>query len=63
MEIGQYIAIGTPLVLVSVWLGRLEGMVRASDKRHDEHDQKHAELRADIQYIRERIDRALNGRH
>lgn len=72
--IGAYIAVGTPVVMVAVWLGRLEGLVRSQDKRHVEHeaarqalrrdiDAKHAELREDIQYIRERIDRALNGKH
>ena len=40
---------------VIVWLIRLEGRVNT-------HAQRFNDLKDDVQYIRERIDRALNGR-
>lgn len=39
-----------------VWLVRLEGRINTSDQRV-------ADLKDDVSYIRERIDRAINGRH
>jgi len=39
-----------------VWAVRLEGRVNSADQRFKD-------LKEDIDYIRERIDRALNGNH
>jgi hypothetical protein len=39
-----------------VWLVRLEGRINTSDQRV-------ADLKDDVSYIRDRIDTALNGRH
>lgn len=44
-----------------VWLIRLEGRVNTHDQRHTQHDEDRKEMRDDISYIRNRIDRALNG--
>lgn len=50
-------AIGVPLILGGViWLIRLEGRVNVQQALHQT-------LKDDVQYIRERIDAALNGRH
>lgn len=48
------VVIATPVVIGLVWLIRLEGRVNTHDKRHED-------LKADVQYIRARIDQALNG--
>ncbi len=48
--------IGIPAIGVVVWLVRLEGRINTNDKVT-------ASLIDDVKYIRERIDRALNGRH
>lgn len=42
---------------------RLEGRVNGHDREHLEHSKRHTEMREDLSYIRERIDRALNGKH
>ena len=43
-----------PVILGLVWLIRLEGRVNTQGALQEE-------LRDDLRYIRERIDRALNG--
>lgn len=48
------LAIGIPFVGAVVWLIRLEGRVNTQDVINQQ-------VRADLTYIRERIDRALNG--
>ena len=53
---------------------RQEGRINLHDKRHDDHEKRFEELRGDtenlrsemredLDYIRNRIDAALNGRH
>jgi hypothetical protein len=49
-------AVGVPVGLAAIWLIRLEGRVDTQAARH-------ADLKEDVQYIRERIDRAINGKH
>lgn len=49
-------AIGVPIAGVVIWLLRLEGRVNT-------HGELHKQLREDVTYIRERIDRAINGKH
>lgn len=49
------ITIGALSVSGLVWLIRLEGRVNT-------HQELHRALREDLTYIRNRIDRALNGR-
>jgi hypothetical protein len=39
-----------------VWLIRLEGRINTGEALH-------TELKEDLRYIRDRIDRALHGRH
>ena len=56
MELQTIMGIAAPTVTVIVWLLRLEGRVNT-------HQALHEKLASDVQYIRERIDRALNGRH
>lgn len=46
--------VGIPLLLGGVWLIRLEGRVNVQQALH-------SKLGEDVQYIRERIDKALNG--
>lgn len=48
------LVVGVPAISVVVWLLRLEGRVNTQDALQ-------SQMRADVTYIRERIDRALNG--
>lgn len=48
------LAVGLPAIGVIVWLIRLEGRVNTQDVINNQ-------VRSDLTYIRERIDRALNG--
>jgi Tfp pilus assembly protein PilO len=59
------------VVAVLAWLFRLEGQVnrqaqrhedhiKSNDREHKQHHDRHEELRADVSYIRDRIDRALS---
>ena len=50
------LAVGLPLVGGLVWLIRLEGRVKTQEALL-------AKFVEDVQYIRERIDAALNGHH
>lgn len=55
METGTLLAIGSLVVGGLVWLIRLEGRVNTQEALGRRIEQ-------DVAYIRERIDRALNGR-
>jgi sensor domain CHASE-containing protein len=46
--------VAVPAILGGVWLIRLEGRVNTQDALH-------SQLRSDLTYIRERIDKAING--
>ena len=48
------IAVALPAIAGLVWLIRLEGRVNTQQALH-------SDLKEDVQYIRERIDAALNG--
>ena len=48
------LSIGVPAVGVIVWAVRIEGRVNA-------HDEQIRGVREDVHYIRNRIDRAING--
>ena len=50
------LSVAVPAVGVVVWLLRLEGRVNT-------HDVLQKSMKEDIEYIRDRIDRALNGHH
>jgi len=52
----SYIPAVAAIVTGIVWAVRLEGRVNSADQRFKD-------LKEDIDYIRERIDRALNGNH
>lgn len=52
--IGTVVVVGIPAVGGLVWLIRLEGRVNTQDVLHQE-------MKEDVQYIRQRIDAALNG--
>lgn len=60
MDVQTAVAVAVPVVGVIVWLVRLEAGVTANNKAHDEFK---AEVRDDLKYIRQRLDRVLNGRH
>jgi hypothetical protein len=73
MGVGEFLTAGGLAVGVIVWLVRMEGRlngvqqaheehVKTNDREHAQHHKRHEEMRDDITYIRERIDRALNGR-
>jgi hypothetical protein len=47
-------AVLVPVVVAIFWFARLEGRVNTQEKRHED-------LTDDVKYIRDRIDRALNG--
>lgn len=48
------LAVGVPALGVVIWLLRLEGRVNTQDIINQQ-------VRADLTYIRQRIDQALNG--
>lgn len=45
-----------------VWAVRLEGRVNGHDQQIEAHDQQFDDVKDDVKYIRDRIDRALEGR-
>lgn len=59
--IAALFGIATPAIGGLIWLVRLEGSVRGHEQRFEVVDRRHDELREDVKYIRDRIDRALNG--
>lgn len=62
--IGIGIAMGGAVAGVGLYVIRAEmrGDITRLDGRMDLHSRLHEELREDVTYIRDRIDRALNGR-
>lgn len=54
MDTSLAIQFAVPLILAGIWLLRLEGRINV-------HQALHEKLSEDVEYIRERIDRALNG--
>jgi hypothetical protein len=54
MDTGTAIQVAVPLIVGGVWLIRLEGRVNTQSELHKN-------LKEDVAYIRQRIDRALNG--
>jgi hypothetical protein len=56
IEPQTFVAVAVPAVGVLVWLVRLEGRI-------DKNESVTSALRADVTYIRDRIDAALNGHH
>lgn len=64
MDTSSTVMAVVPLGVASlVWLIRLEGRVNGHELIQKTLRDEQADMRADIQYIRERIDRALNGRN
>ena len=55
-EPNSYLPAVMVIVAGIVWAVRLEGRVNSADQRFKD-------LKEDIDYIRSRIDRALNGNH
>ena len=55
-------AVAVPCVLAGVWLLRLEGKVNTESALREALKGDVTDVKADVRYIRERIDRALNGR-
>jgi hypothetical protein len=53
-QISTFAAIVVPIVGALAWLFRLEGRV-------DKAEGQVADVKADVRYIRDRIDRALDG--
>ncbi|MEK9722055.1 MAG: hypothetical protein VW405_01045 [Rhodospirillaceae bacterium] len=49
-------AIAVPVISALAWLMSIQGRVMA-------HDRELRDVKEDVRYIRDRIDRALNGRH
>jgi hypothetical protein len=54
MDTSTAIQIAVPVVLGGVWLIRLEGRINTLDSRV-------GDIKDDLKYIRQRIDKALNG--
>ncbi len=54
MDAAMAVQVAVPLIVGGIWLIRLEGRINVNEVLH-------RELKEDVQYIRERIDRALNG--
>jgi hypothetical protein len=55
-DVGGVVGAISACVCVVVWLVRLEGRVNT-------HSTELSSVKDDLRYIRDRIDRALNGRH
>ncbi len=62
---GFWLTAATAVLSLVVWLVRLEARIQANDAAIEAHEKAQAEinrtLREDLTYIRERIDRALEG--
>lgn len=60
------VALGSLAVPGIVWLVRLEGRINAHDRElrllEENHRSAFEQLRSDVAYIRDRIDRALGAR-
>jgi hypothetical protein len=61
IESGAALTVAITFVGAVVWLIRLEGRVNTNEALHATLKANHDELKADVRYIRERIDRALDG--
>jgi len=55
MDVNVALSVGLPAIGALVWLIRLEGRVNTNEAIQHE-------IRDDVRYLRERIDRALNGK-
>lgn len=55
-QIGAIGGVVAPAIAFAVWLVRIEGRVNG-------HDRELGDVKEDVRYIRDRIDRALNGKH
>jgi hypothetical protein len=51
------------LVTVTAWLYRVQSRVDVHDEQHRQHDEAIDDVRQDVRYIRDRIDRALSDRY
>lgn len=58
---GELVTGAVTLVALVAWAVRQEGRINLHAALHEEHAKRHAEIKEDVNYIRERIDRALNG--
>jgi len=58
-EIGVGVTVGLSVIGAGVWLLRLEGRINTHDSQHADLTRRHDDLKADLVYIRSRIDRAL----
>lgn len=54
------VIVAIPVIGAGVWLIRLEGRVNNGETKHDALKESHDDLKADVKYIRERIDAALS---
>lgn len=55
MAVDTIAAVAVPVILAMAWLFRLEGRV-------NEHANLFGRIEADVRYIRDRVDSALNGK-
>ena len=60
VEVGLAVAI--PVISFVVWLLRLEGTSRVHTAALARNDTDHGEIKEHLEYIRERIDKAINGK-
>jgi len=63
IEPGLAFAIAGSAVVGVVWLVRLEGRIDKAEQRALDHAADISEIKDDMRYVRERIDRAVNGKH
>jgi hypothetical protein len=50
------------VVAALAWLFRLEGRINGHELRFSAQEKAIEEIREDLRYVRDRIDRAINGR-
>ena len=55
------VTVATVVAGALIWLIRLEGRVNAQDLQLQNSFQQNQQIRQDLQYIRQRLDQALDG--
>lgn len=60
--VGDVVSVLVPAIGALAWLMKLHGRQNTLEVQHNGLKEDVDEVRDDVKYIRERIDRALNGR-
>lgn len=63
MDTNVIIAIAAPVSAIVIWALRLEGRINLQERLNQVNEGRYADLKADVSYIRQRIDQALSNSH